>query len=140
MASHLQDQVQSLSLADPGRFWLHQAEQLHWHKKPSQILKRTTKKLSSGSIHPHWSWFPDGIISTSYNCVDRHVENGLGSSTAIIWDSPVTGNKETYKYSQLLHEVETLAAVLRNEGVGKGDVVLIYSILSLYESHPLPSN
>ena len=47
---------------------------------------------------------------------------------AIIWDSPVTGSKEKYTYSQLLQEVETLAGVLREEGVRKGDVVLVYSI------------
>ena len=54
--------------------------------------------------------------------------NGNGESTAIIWDSPVTGCKEKYTYSQLLQEVETLAGVLRVEGVRKGDVVLVYSI------------
>jgi propionyl-CoA synthetase len=43
------------------------------------------------------------------------------------WDSPVTGSKEKYTYKQLLTEVETLAGVLREEGVKKGDVVLIYS-------------
>ena len=54
--------------------------------------------------------------------------NGNGDSTAIIWDSPVTGQKEKYTYSQLLQEVETLAGVLKEEGVTKGDVVLVYSI------------
>ncbi|KAL2055396.1 hypothetical protein ABVK25_004204 [Lepraria finkii] len=65
-------------------------------------------------------------ISTSYNCVDRHVKNGNSNSTAIIWDSPVTGGKEKYTYNRLLSEVETLAGVLREEGVRKGDVVLVY--------------
>jgi len=77
--------------------------------------------------HPSTTWFPDGEISTSYNCVDRHVESGNGDATAIIWDSPVTGSKETYTYKQLLEEVEVLAGVLREEGVRKGDVVLVYS-------------
>lgn len=88
----------------------------------------STKKLPSGISHPSFSWFPDGEISNSYNCVDRHVKNGNGESTAIIWDSPVTGSKEKYTYSQLLSEVETLAGVLREEGVKKGDVVLMYSM------------
>lgn len=48
---------------------------------------------------------------------------------AVIWDSPVTGIKEKYTYRQLLEEVETFAAVLREEGVKKGDVVLVYSAL-----------
>ncbi|KAI9836883.1 MAG: hypothetical protein M1819_001048 [Sarea resinae] len=126
MSPHLQDQVQASSLKDPEAFWTHQAAQLHWHKKPSSAFKKTTKSLPSGTKHPHWSWFPDGEISTSYNCVDRHVANGLGDSPAVIWESPVTKKAEKYSYSQLLTEVETLAGVLREEGVKKGDVVLIY--------------
>ena len=91
-------------------------------------MVQLTKKLFNGTSHPSFTWFPDGEISTSYNCVDRHVKNGNGDSVAIIWDSPVTGSKENYTYSQLLQEVETLAGVLREEGVRKGDVVLVYSI------------
>lgn len=73
-------------------------------------------------------WFPDGEISTVYNCIDRHVKNGHGGLTAIIWDSPVTGSKESYTYDELLCEVEILAGVLREEGVRKSDTVLIYSL------------
>ena len=127
MPSHPQDEAQEYSLRDPEAFWSHQADQLHWHKKPSRALKTFTKKLPNGIEHPTHTWFPDGEISTSYNCVDRHVTNGNGEATAIIWDSPVTGKKERYTYKQLLLEVETLAAVLRDEGVRKGDVVLVYS-------------
>lgn len=127
-SSHPQDEVQAHSIKDPESFWKHQAEQLHWHKKPSRALTRSTKKVSNGISHPSFKWFPDGEISTSYNCVDRHVNNGNGDATAIIWDSPVTGSKERYTYSQLLLEVETLAGVLREEGVRKGDVVLVYSM------------
>ena len=71
-------------------------------------------------------WFPGGEISTCYNCVDRHVHAGNGDQTAIIWDSPVTKTKRKYTYNQLLSEVETFAGVLREQGVKKGDVVLIY--------------
>lgn len=56
------------------------------------------------------------------------MENGNGDNVAIIWDSPVTGTKEKYTYRQLLEEVEVLAGVLREEGVRKGDVVIIYSM------------
>lgn len=123
-----QDEVQAHSLSDPESFWIHQAEQLHWHKKPSRALTRPTKSLPNGVSHPSFSWFPDGEISTSYNCVDRHVRRGNGDFTAIIWDSPVSGSKEKHTYNQLHHEVETLAGVLREEGVRKGDVVLVYSM------------
>lgn len=128
MAPHPQDRVHSASLKDPEGFWSHQAKQLHWHAQPSRTLKRFNKKLANGVQHSSYAWFPEGQISTTFNCVDRHVFAGNGASTAIIWDSPVTGNKERISYGQLLHEVETLAGVLREEGVKKGDVVLIYSV------------
>ena len=127
MALHPQDEAQSHSLRDPESFWSHQSEQLYWHRKPSGALARPTKNLANGVSYPSFSWFPDGEISTCYNCIDRHVKNGSGDSLAIIWDSPVTGKKEKYKYNELLVEVETLAGVLREEGVNKGDVVLVYS-------------
>lgn len=91
-----------------------------------RAFQKGKKTLKSGVTHDHWSWFPGGEISTTYNCVDRHVKDGNGENVAICWDSPVTGLKEQYTYQQLLEEVETLAGVLREEGVKKGDVVLIY--------------
>lgn len=124
---HPQDEVHSYSLSDPESFWKNQALHLHWHRQPSKTLNRTAKKLKSGTTHDHWEWFPGGEISTCYNCVDRHVEAGSGNNVAIIWDSPVTGKKEKYTYKQLQDEVEIFAGVLREEGVKKGDVVLIYS-------------
>ena len=128
MAPHPQDDVQSQSLEAPRPFWARQAAQLHWHKYPSRTLKRFEKSLANGVKHPSYTWFPDGQISTTYNCVDRHVLAGHGHRTAIIWDSPVTSQKEKISYGQLLGEVETLAGVLREEGVRKGDVVLVYSM------------
>jgi len=124
---HIQDQVYAASISNPEAFWQRQASYLHWHKKPTKALQKTTKHLTKSNVtHAHWEWFADGEISTTYNCVDRHVANGRGEHVAICWDSPVTGQKEQYTYQQLLHEVETLAGVLREEGVKKGDVVLIY--------------
>ncbi|KAI9662600.1 MAG: hypothetical protein M1821_008767 [Bathelium mastoideum] len=123
---HMQDEVQSESLNSPDSFWLTQAKHLHWHKYPSRALSSSTRKLRSGTSHPTWSWFPDGEINTTYNCLDRWVEAGRGDQTAIAWDSPVTGKKEKWSYAQVLAEVEVLAGVLREEGVKKGDVVLVY--------------
>jgi propionyl-CoA synthetase len=127
MAAHIQDKIHATSLQDPETFWIYHAKQLHWHRKPSRALETGTKSLRSGASHPHWAWFPDGEISTCFNCVDRHVEAGHGDKIAIIWDSPVSSQKEKYTYNQLLQEVEVLSGVLREEGVKKGDVVLIYS-------------
>lgn len=122
----IQDSVQRASLEDPETFWDKHAKELYWHKPYSSVLRRQTKKLADGITHPHWSWFPDGEISTTYNCIDRHVKAGNGDKVAMIWDSPVSNSKEKYTYSQLLEEVEIFAGVLREEGVKKGDVVLVY--------------
>jgi propionyl-CoA synthetase len=122
----VQDAVQKASLQNPEKFWDAHAKQLHWHQSYSKVLHTSTKKLKDGTEHPHWSWFPDGEISTTYNCLDRHVKAENGDKIAMIWDSPVSKSKEKYTYSQMLEEVEVLAGVLREEGVKKGDVVLIY--------------
>lgn len=124
---HPQDEVHRHSLEDPESFWGHQAEHLYWHKKPSAALAKTKKSLKTGDEHDHWEWFPGGEISTCYNCLDRHVLAGQGHQPAIFYDSPVTKTKQTLTYKQLLEEVETFAGILREQGVKKGDVVLVYS-------------
>ncbi|KAK4548842.1 hypothetical protein LTR36_008615 [Oleoguttula mirabilis] len=126
MAPHPQDIAYEASIKDPSKFWAHQAKQLTWHTTPTTAYRKTTRQLKSGTSHASWSWFPDGEISTSYNCVDRHVEAGHGDKTAIIWDSPVSGSKQKISYAELQEEVATLAGVLREEGVKKGDTVLLY--------------
>jgi propionyl-CoA synthetase len=128
MAPHntVQDDVQKASLSNPEKFWDHHGKQLHWHTPYSKVLSQQTKTLKDGTKHPHWSWFPDGEISTTYNCLDRHVKAGNGNVPALIWDSPVSGSKQTYTYKQMTEEVATLAGVLKEQGVQKGDVVLIY--------------
>ncbi|KPI34570.1 Acyl-CoA synthetase short-chain family member 3, mitochondrial [Cyphellophora attinorum] len=122
----IQDEVQNWSLSEPEEFWDVHGKQLHWHKPYSKVFSTQTKKLKDGTEHPHWSWYPDGEISTSYNCLHRHVNAGRGENIAMIWDSPVAKQKQKFTYKQMLEEVETLAGVLREEGVKKGDMVLIY--------------
>ena len=134
---HLQDEVLAESLSDPEAFWKRQADHLTWHKEPSCALRKQTKHLKSGTRHQHWTWFPDGEISTTENCLDRHVKNGHGNNVAIIYDSPVTGRKEQYTYAALLDEVEILAGALREQGVRKGDVVLVYSTRCIVAESPV---
>lgn len=126
--SHPQDDLYHASLSSPESFWAHQASFLHWHKPPTTILRQSTKTLANSSItHPHWEWFPDGELSTCYNCLDRHVAAGHGARPAIYYDSPVTATKQTITYAQLLDDVQVFAAVLRDDaGVRPGDTVLVY--------------
>jgi hypothetical protein len=92
---HVQDQVYKASISDPEAFWSRQAENLHWHKKPTKAFTKSTKHLKKSNVsHDHWGWFIDGEISTTYNCADRHVLAGNGENVAIVWDSPVTRQTE----------------------------------------------
>jgi propionyl-CoA synthetase len=74
---HPQDAAFQASIRDPEAFWSRQAEQVHWHKRPERALKRYERRLKSGARHAAWEWFPGGEISTTWNCVDRHVLSGM---------------------------------------------------------------
>ncbi len=101
--------------ADPEGWWMRQAERIHWQVPPRTAL------AADGA-----TWFPDGTTNTCYNAVDRHVEEGRGEQAAIIWDSPVTGAKETITYADLKDRCARLAGALAARGVGVGDRVVIY--------------
>jgi propionyl-CoA synthetase len=107
-----------LSISDPDAFWLDVAADIDWTTPPTTAVDR--------SRPPFYRWFPDGELNTSYNCVDRHVEAGRGDQAAFIYDSAVTGVKETITYAQLLDRVEEFAGALAAEGVGRGDRVVFY--------------
>ncbi|MEA2674206.1 MAG: acetyl-CoA synthetase [Chloroflexota bacterium] len=74
---------------------------------------------------PFARWFDGGELNVSYNCVDRHVENGLGSKVAYHWIGE-PGDTRTITYADLLREVQKTARALDALGVGKGDRVAIY--------------
>ncbi|KAJ5400902.1 NRPS-like protein biosynthetic cluster [Penicillium sp. CMV-2018d] len=124
--TYLQDEALRQSLQNPEDFWSRQAQRLHWHKKPDEAIHKGQKTHQDGTTRPTWEWFPGGEISTCYNCVDRHIAAGNGHEIAIYYDSPVTNTKDKITYDTLLTEVETLAGVLREHGVKKGDVVMLY--------------
>ena len=71
-------------------------------------------------------WFVGAECNTAWNCLDRHVQAGHGARAALIYDSPITGQKKTYTYAALTDEVATLAAVIRDMGVETGDRVVVY--------------
>jgi acetyl-CoA synthetase len=74
---------------------------------------------------PFARWFVGGELNVSYNCVDRHVENGLGSKVAYHWIGE-PGDTRTITYADLHREVQKAARALDALGVGKGDRVAIY--------------
>jgi propionyl-CoA synthetase len=103
---------------DPESFWADAASDIHWHKPFDKVF--------DDKAGLYGRWFVGGECNTAYNCLDRHVSEGRGEETALIYDSPVTGTKRSFTFSELLHEVETFAAVLADKGVSKGDRVVIY--------------
>ncbi len=103
---------------DPESFWMGAASAIDWVKQPSRAFF-----ADQGS---YGRWFADGVCNTCYNAVDRHVLGGRADQAALIYDSPITGTQQTYTYAELKSEVEALAAVLVDRGVGKGDRVMIY--------------
>src|ERR1700757_2846007 len=103
---------------DPLNFWAEAAQELVWIQAPQNIF--------DAKAGVYGRWFPDATCNTCWNALDRHVAAGLGARIAYIHDSPLTGMKRQFTYSDTLLEVATLAAVLQDFGVRKGDRVLIY--------------
>lgn len=106
------------SIGDPETFWGEAAKQIDWYREPTVVLDR--------SKEPIFKWFSDGEMNTCFNALDRHVANGLGETTALIYDSPVSSTKAAYSYRELLDEVARFAGVLKDLNVQKGDRVVIY--------------
>ena len=103
---------------NPEAFWAEVAKEIDWIKPPTKIFDK--------DAGVYGRWFPDATCNTCYNALDRHVKNGRASQRAVVYDSPVTGQQRIYTYAEALDEVATLAAVLKNLGVGKGDRVIVY--------------
>src|SRR5690349_3276026 len=103
---------------DPEGFWSQAAEAIHWYRRWDKVLDT--------SRAPFYRWFSGGLLNTCYNLLDVHVDNGRGEQVALIYDSPVTGTVKSYTYRDLLNEVATFAGALQQQGVAKGDRVIIY--------------
>ena len=103
---------------NPENFWAEAAREIDWITPPTRIFDE------KAGVYGHW--FPDAECNTCWNAVDRHVAGGRGAQDAVIYDSPMAGAKRRVTYAQLLDEVSTLAAVLGDMGVRKGDRVIVY--------------
>ena len=110
--------VYSKSMSDPDRFWADAAKGIDWITPFDKVL--------DGSNPPFYRWFTGGQLNTCYNAVDRHVANGRGEQAAIIYDSPVTNTKGMLTYNDLQAATALFAGILTDQGVTKGDRILIY--------------
>jgi propionyl-CoA synthetase len=105
------------SLEDRDAFWRDEARLVDWHTPFAQVLDH--------SQPPFAKWFVGGRTNLCHNAVDRHVP-ARGEQPALIYISTETGRSQTYSYAQLFDEVNACAAMLKAQGVGRGDRVLIY--------------
>jgi propionyl-CoA synthetase len=110
--------ARSTDAATRADFWLEASAAIDWTVPPRTALE----ERAPGT----WRWFPDGELNTSYNALDRHVLAGRGDHTAVIYDSAMSGTRTSISYSQLLDRVSRFAGVLRANGVGVGDRVIVY--------------
>jgi acetyl-CoA synthetase len=116
--ANLQEEAYERAAADPEAFWAEQAERLDWDQKWDRVL--------DWDDPPFAKWFVGGRINAAYNCVDRHVENGLGDRVAIHWVGEPEGDARDLTYADLKDEVCRAANALTDLGVAAGDRVAIY--------------
>ena len=111
------------SIKDPDGFWLEQAKSLTWFKEPTETLRYTWDTAARKIEH---TWFADGQLNITVNCLDRHLGTPTAKKTAIIWQGDADADVQKFTYEELHREVCKCANVLKSKGVGKGDRVAIY--------------
>ncbi len=113
-------QMYKRSVDDPEGFWAEMAEKyLSWDKKWDSVL-------SWDFVEGNIEWFQGGKLNVSYNCLDRHVKDGHGDQTALIWEGNDLNDDKKISYKELLDEVCRFANALKKIGVKKGDRVCMY--------------
>jgi propionyl-CoA synthetase len=103
---------------DPAGFWGRAADLVTWYERPQRMLDDDNPPFSR--------WFVDGVTNACFNALDRHVDGGRGDQLALIYDSPVSGAKQTFSYRELCDRVARFAGALVAQGVVKGDRVVVY--------------
>ena len=113
------NEIYDYSIKDPEGFWAEQAERITWFKKWNKVWNWDFNKADI-------SWYEGAELNACYNCVDRHVDNGHGNETALIWEGNDSSESKKLSYNDLLTEVQLAANSLKGLGVEKGDRVCIY--------------
>jgi acetyl-CoA synthetase len=113
------DAMYKKSIDNPDAFWAEQAEKISWTKKWDKVSDVNFKDA-------HIKWYEGGKLNVSYNCIDRHVEDGHGEQVALIWEGNNPEEDKKFTYNQLKDEVSKFSNVLKSNGVEKGDRVCLY--------------
>ncbi len=103
---------------DPQGFWADAARDIDWFSPYDTVF--------DPNAGVYGRWFDGATCNTCFNAIDRHVSGGRADQIALIHDSAITGTIRKFTYAELKREVVALASVLRNQGIGKGDRVIIY--------------
>ena len=105
------------SIEDREAFWKGEAGNVYWETPFTKVL--------DDSKLPFAKWFVGGRTNLCFNAIDRWLDS-RGDQPALIWVSTEVEREQIYTYRQLHREVNAVAAMLREQGVGQGDRVLIY--------------
>ncbi|HNQ74107.1 MAG TPA: acetate--CoA ligase [Verrucomicrobiota bacterium] len=116
-------QMYRRSIQEPEQFWLEQARELDWFKQPTQAGRHTWDTAARKIEH---TWFADGQLNLSVNCLDRHLATPRRDKTALIWQGEAEEQVRRFTYAELHREVCKFANVLKALGLKKGDRVAIY--------------
>ena len=111
------------SIDQPDTFWLEQAKSLSWFREPTKSLEYLWDTEARRIEH---TWFEDGVLNVSYNCLDRHMGTPIENKTAILWQGEEEDSVEKLTYGDMFDRVQRFANVLKARGIGKGDRVAIY--------------
>ena len=111
------------SIKDPDGFWIEQAATLDWIKKPTKGRKYVWDTAAKKVEH---TWFEDGQLNVTVNCLDRHLKTKTRDKIAILWQGEPENDVVKLTYAQLHEKVCKFANVLKSFGVKKGDRVSVY--------------
>lgn len=112
-------EMHARSIKDPEGFWGEQAKKyLSWDKEWDYVLKYD---FSEAKI----AWFGNGKLNASFNCLDRHMDK-IKDKIAYYWEGDNPNETRTFTYGDIYDQVNRFAAVLKAQGVKKGDRVVIY--------------
>ncbi len=115
-ALYTDEGIYEKALADPEGYWSGHAERLDWMQTWNKVLDWQP---------PFAKWFVGGKLNACANCLDRHVNAGLGERLAILWEGE-PGDEQRLTYNDVFKAVNKFANGLKSLGVGKGDRVAIY--------------
>lgn len=106
------------SIQNPEEFWLNETKKIDWFTFPQAILSKNENDYPI--------WFQDGELNLCHLSIDKHINDGYGDQTAIIYDSPVTQTVKKYSFNEIKSEVAKLAGGLQSLGLKQGDTAVIY--------------